>query len=138
VEKLLFIIYKEASAARFNEGQIENKKQSTFNVFDSIRQGLAHPFPTAAIHCVVASVNGLDSASTHDRAMVASRLWTAGIAAEYLPQSGTFTSLLRYYERNTNKLGALFSVSSFDFFSGTQFSLWFQPQFLTTIPSSVN
>jgi hypothetical protein len=109
------MLYKEASEVRFKEGQTESKKQSTSSVFDSIRQGLGHPFPVAAIHCVVASVNGLDSASIQDRAMVASRLWAAGIAAEYLPQSGTLTCLLRHHDRNSNKLGALSSVSTFDF-----------------------
>lgn len=109
------MMYKEASVVRFNEGQIESKKQSTSSIFDSIRQGLGHPFPVSAVHCVVASVNGLDSASIQDRAMVASRLWAAGIAAEYLPQSGTLTSLLRHHDRNSSKLGALSSVSSFAF-----------------------
>ena len=93
-----------------NEGHLEIKTQNPLNVFDSIRQGLAHPFPTTNLKCVIASVNGLDSPSTQDRATVASRLWAAGIPAEYLPQSGTFTTLLGHGDRDSNKLGSLSSV----------------------------
>ena len=116
VDKLVEMMYNEVSLARkdlrLSEGYLESKKQSPLNVFDSIRQGLAHPFPaTNTIKCFVASVNGLDSASTQDRATVASRLWAVGIPSEYLPQTGTFTSLLRHCDRDSNKLGSLASVS---------------------------
>lgn len=103
------LINNDATTARLSEGQ-EMKKQNTLSIFDNIRQGLAHPLPVT-IKCVVASVNGLDSASTQDRAMVAMLLWAAGIPAEYLPQSSTFTSLMQHCDRESNKLGAFSSVS---------------------------
>jgi hypothetical protein len=61
-----------------------------------LRQSLGHPLQYAEpIQCIVSSVHGMDTASTKERFLVASRLWQAGISAEYLPQSGVMLSLLK-------------------------------------------
>ena len=60
-----------------------------------LRQSLGHPLQfTPRIRVIVASVHGMDDASIQERFMVASRLWNAGISAEYLPQSGIALSLV--------------------------------------------
>lgn len=62
---------------------------------EALRLSLGHPLHFAAfMRVIVASVHGMDEASTPDRFLVASRLWNAGICAEYLPQSGVVLSLV--------------------------------------------
>ncbi len=62
-----------------------------------------------SVRCVVASVHGMDSASTPERFVVASRLWLEGISAEYLAQSGVMASLLKEH-REANRIGPGASV----------------------------
>lgn len=43
-----------------------------------IRQSLGHPFQySISVSCIVASPNGMDTASTRERFLVASRLWVS-------------------------------------------------------------
>jgi hypothetical protein len=62
---------------------------------DVLRRSLGHPLNYAeTVHCLVASVHGMDAASAPERFLVAARLWSEGVSAEYLPQSGVVLSLL--------------------------------------------
>ena len=45
---------------------------------------MGHPLPSAPIHCIVTSENGLDLASCAQRAKICSLLWSSGISCEYL------------------------------------------------------
>jgi serine/threonine protein kinase/histidyl-tRNA synthetase len=108
----------EALAGYFEGGgvpyQSTNAKPSIASVSETIRLGLAHPFPaSSSIQCVVASLNGLDSASINDRAEVASRLWIAGIATEFLPQGGALTNVIQASTHEIRRLGSLQTVSIF-------------------------
>mmetsp|Transcript_21174 Transcript_21174/g.25502 ORF Transcript_21174/g.25502 Transcript_21174/m.25502 type:complete len:293 (-) Transcript_21174:1262-2140(-) len=47
----------------------------------------------------------MDAASSAERLFVASRLWAAGISAEYIPQSGVMMNLLKQQREETNSLG---------------------------------
>lgn len=63
---------------------------------EALRKTLGHPFSfTKSVQCVIASVHGMDAASTPERFFVATKLWTEGISAEYLPQSNVMLSLLK-------------------------------------------
>lgn len=68
-----------------------------------LRRSLGHPLQfTPPIHVIVASVHGMDDASIQERFIVASRLWCAGIAAEYLPQSGIALSLVNRFSKESD------------------------------------
>jgi hypothetical protein len=66
------------------------------HAMDVLRASLGHPFTMMSSHplSIVSSVHGLDAASSAERFVVASRLWTDGISAEYLAHSGVMASLL--------------------------------------------
>lgn len=69
---------------------------SGHNDVQQMRKLLGHPLALSeTVHCVVASVHGMDAASTPERFQVACHLWWAGISAEYLPHSGIMLSLLK-------------------------------------------
>jgi hypothetical protein len=71
---------------------------------------LGHPLLLSnSVRCVVASIHGMDSASSAERFLVASHLWREGISAEYLPQSGVMASLLKE-QREEKRLGPGASV----------------------------
>ena len=73
---------------------------------ETIRKSLGHPINfVASVRCVVASIDGMDAASSAERLFVASRLWAAGISAEYIPQSGGMMNLLKQQREETNSLG---------------------------------
>lgn len=99
IGKLVELLYVDAnswdqSSDRWNE----RTQKSTLDRLgmDVIRHSLGHPLQYAeAVTCVIASVQGMDSASTRERFIVASTLWAQGISAEYLPQSGIMLSLLK-------------------------------------------
>lgn len=84
---------------------------SDSNGLDTLRQSLGHPLNfVRPISCIVASTNGMDAASCGDRLLVASELWSNGVSAEYLAQSGVMISLLKETSK-TESLGELASVS---------------------------
>jgi hypothetical protein len=63
---------------------------------DFLRRSLGHPLKMSqSVRCVVASPNGMDSASASERLLVAARLWADGISAEYMTQSGVMLSLIK-------------------------------------------
>jgi hypothetical protein len=67
-----------------------------------LRRSLGHPLHyVAPVRVVVASVHGLDEASTPERFMVASHLWNSGISAEYLPHSGFALSLVNRMHKDS-------------------------------------
>lgn len=86
-------IYVEAAL----ESRIELEHTSALTADSKIlRRALAVPFLTRpSVQCIVVSMNGFDSTSLPERAMVASHLWAKGISAEYIPHSGVIMSLLR-------------------------------------------
>eukprot|EP00550_Attheya_septentrionalis_P002446 CAMPEP_0198283486 /NCGR_PEP_ID=MMETSP1449-20131203/3055_1 /TAXON_ID=420275 /ORGANISM="Attheya septentrionalis, Strain CCMP2084" /LENGTH=1832 /DNA_ID=CAMNT_0043980097 /DNA_START=122 /DNA_END=5620 /DNA_ORIENTATION=+ len=81
-----------------------------------MRKSLGHPLPSwHAIKCVVAGANGMDCESSSERAVVAARLWAAGIAAEYVPQSGVIMGLLQQQKgKESPILGTVASEWSLD------------------------
>jgi len=102
---------REALAGHLDGAQV-NVKHSFSSVIETIRLGLAHPFPNAKfVQCIVVSTNGFDSASIKERAIVASKLWRAGIPTEFLPQGSVFLNVLEQPSQESDKLGALASVS---------------------------
>jgi histidyl-tRNA synthetase len=86
-------IYVEAAL----ESRIELEHTSALTADSKVlRRALAVPFLTRpSVQCIVVSMNGFDSTSLPERAMVASHLWAKGISAEYIPHSGVILSLLR-------------------------------------------
>lgn len=101
IGKLVELLYLDAASSNrrsstdtWNElAQMSSMNKQTV---DLMRQSLGHPLQYAeSVTAVVASVHGMDSASTRERFVVACRLWAEGISAEYLPQSGIMLSLLK-------------------------------------------
>lgn len=98
VGKLVELIYATAAVSGpkdlSNEGW--NVSETDKQGVDVLRRYLGHPLDyIESVKCVVVSVHGMDAASAAERFVVASRLWMAGISAEYLPQSGVMLSLLK-------------------------------------------
>ena len=95
VGKMVEHIYHDAadSEKRQNQSFIENLKRS-----------MGHPLPSAPIHCIVTSENGLDLASCAQRAKICALLWSSGISCEYLAQSGVMMSLLRHLSSNQSTI----------------------------------
>ena len=90
VGKLIELVYVNAV--------LENEKLniSSQNDINQLRRLLGHPLGYSdSVHCVVASIHGMDAASVPERLQVARTLWSAGISAEYLPHSGVMISLLK-------------------------------------------
>lgn len=64
---------------------------------ESIRRSLGHPLAVySCVQCMIVGMNGFDSETLQTRAAVAARLWSEDISAEYVPQSGVMTSLLKH------------------------------------------
>jgi hypothetical protein len=69
---------------------------SGHNDVTHMRNLLGHPLSYAdSVRVIVASVHGLDAASSPQRFQVARLLWSSGISAEYLHHSGLMLSLLK-------------------------------------------
>ena len=69
-----------------------------------LRKSLGHPLAfERSVQCVVASMHGMDAASAPERFYVASRLWTEGVSAEYLTQSGVLLSLLKRAQNDADE-----------------------------------
>lgn len=96
VGKLIELIYLDASLANHTSQDVINSIEIDNAGLEILRQSLGHPLQFCTpVQCIVASVNGLDSASARDRFFVASWLWAEGISAEYLPHSGVMLSLVK-------------------------------------------
>ena len=112
VGKLIERAYSEAILSRNESYSTEQGRLTTTLGIEALRKSLGHPLLSLhPIRCIVASTNGMDAESLGDRAIVASVLWSAGIATEYLPQSGVMMSLVRKSGAELTKMGALASVS---------------------------
>lgn len=93
VGRLVAQKYVEAalSSRRENDHMLSLTSES-----DVLRRVLAHPFPPSpSVKCIIVGMNGFDSASLSERAVVAAHLWSEGISAEYIPHSGVMLSLLK-------------------------------------------
>ena len=91
VGKLVELAYVHAMYE--NEFQTDTSSQ---NDVVPMRKLLGHPLSySESVCCIVASVHGMDAASTPERFQVARLLWSAGISSEYLPHSGIMLSLLK-------------------------------------------
>lgn len=120
VGKLVELLYVDASLSNpSNRNEISLALDSTKFTFnrngmDVLRASLGHPLNTYpySARCVVSSVHGLDSASSPDRFMVASRLWIEGISAEYLAQSGVMASILKRQREESRGIDASVSKAS--------------------------
>jgi len=99
VGKMVELVYLEASCTQNNNERWNELAQRS--AFDSqsielVRHSLGHPLQySETVHCLVVSVHGMDAGSIKERFLVASRLWSEGVSAEYLPQSGVILSLLK-------------------------------------------
>ena len=92
VGKLVKKIYESATVTSHADGSID----VSFCEIPQMRKLLGHPWNNAnSVDVVVASAQGMDSSFLRERFDIASRLWTEGVAAEYLAQSGVMLSLLK-------------------------------------------
>ena len=110
IGKLVELLYLDAALAcrtKFSDGSSSDLLQSAGadkHCMDILRQSLGHPLQSAlSIRVLVASVHGMDAASTPERFLVASQLWTNGISAEYLPHSGVVLSLIKRMSGETDE-----------------------------------
>lgn len=101
--------YLQASSTRMpflnsETNQTTPKWASQSSGIENIRKSLGHPLPSSyPVCCIIASGNGMDAASLSERIVVAAHLWSQGISAEYVPQSGVMMSLLRKKNVDPNK-----------------------------------
>jgi len=95
VDRLVEQAYAEASTlARIESDKVKNGSPSS--ELESVRRSLGHPSSMfSGVQCIVVGMNGFDSETLSTRAAVASYLWSEGISAEYVPQSGVMMSLLQ-------------------------------------------
>lgn len=94
-------VYVEAAF----KSRIESEKtRSLTSDTEILRRVLAVPYISqqGSVQCLVVGTNGFDPASLPERAMVASRLWMAGIRTEFIPQSAVMMSLLKRSETETS------------------------------------
>lgn len=106
--------YVEASNCAETEA-LASKVTSNADI-ESIRKSLGHPFQVfPSVQCVIVGTNGFDTESLLSRAMVATKLWSDGISAEYVAQSGVMLSLLKHNIVN-HGLTSYISVSQIYFY----------------------
>lgn len=111
VGKLVELVYLDAACCNKTAidlwNELSQKSSLDKQGIDILRQSLGHPFEFAeSITVIVCSAHGMDSASTSERLVVASRLWAQGISAEYLPQSGIMLSILKRIRGDEPSSGA--------------------------------
>jgi hypothetical protein len=93
IGKFVELVYVDSALLDPEEASGDN---STTNEIQQMRKMLGHPLSFAeSVHCIIASVHGMDNSSVPERFLVACRLWANGVSAEYLPQSGVMLSLLK-------------------------------------------
>lgn len=110
IGKLVELAYVEASVGDQGEKEVTDLSQK-FSLgrhgIDFLRKSLGHPLKiSSSVRCVVASPHGMDSSSSSERLLVAARLWTEGISAEYVPQSGVMLSILKRIKEESNGDGS--------------------------------
>jgi hypothetical protein len=114
IGNIVELIYRAAALSSQN-ATAETTRNSSSDVttwsgaekysIELLRRSLGHPLHfTPHIRVIVASVHGMDDASIPERFFIASRLWNAGIAAEYLPQSGVALSLINRLNKDSDDL----------------------------------
>lgn len=86
---------------------LESLDSGSSESIEAIRASLGHPlsFMPQPTQCIVTSAHGLCAGSIPERFSVASKLWAAGISAEYLAQSGVLASLLKQQREEAQGLG---------------------------------
>lgn len=95
IGKLVEIIYLDASFCVKREPENQAGGDAEEAVI-SLRRGLGFPFEYGkTVHCIVASMNGMEVETMRERFSVAARLWSEGVSAEYFPQSNVMLSLLK-------------------------------------------
>ena len=96
VGKLVELLYYEATVVDHGDNSSLDVSQMERHGIDFLRRTLGHPLKmSSSVQCIVASPNGMDSSSSSERFLVAAHLWSEGISAEYMPQSGVMLSLLK-------------------------------------------
>jgi hypothetical protein len=122
IGKLVELVYLDAMRCGTNNtggggGSVSDTTKLSLDRhgMDVLRASLGHPFTMMSNHplSIVSSVHGLDAASSAERFVVASRLWTDGISAEYLAQSGVMASLLTQHREEAHGSGTSVSGISF-------------------------
>ena len=92
VGKLVELLYVNAAMDNI-DGLNET---SSISDISQMRKLLGHPLGNAkSVDVVIASSHGMDSLSLEERFLVATILWSEGVAAEYLAHSGVMLSLLK-------------------------------------------
>ena len=67
---------------------------STFPVASNLQTCFGYTLPKVQpCKVLIASANGMDSTSAGERALVAAKLWKAGVACDYLPNTGVVAGL---------------------------------------------
>ena len=113
--RLMQLTYIEAAVSESNKSITREKWDADSNGIEPVRSSLDHPLDSiSSVSCVIASVHGMDSESAPERFIVASKLWSHGISAEYLPQSGVMISLLKQSRHRSEALGSQASDWSLD------------------------
>jgi len=104
VGKMIDCLYYDA----FQHDEVQlGKKRPGQSFLDCIRQNVGLPFLDRAtyVNCIITSENGFDLSTFSERAAVASLLWSAGIPAEYQPQSSVMMTLLKHFSTEHIKSG---------------------------------
>lgn len=95
VGKIVELLYLDSTLSEHDD-LLVTTSSSDKQAVDIVRNSLGHPLQFgSSISVLVTSIHGLDAETTGDRFLVASRLWSEGIGAEYLPHSGVVLSLVR-------------------------------------------
>lgn len=104
VGKMIDCLYYDA--VQHDEVQL-GKKRPGQSFLDCIRQNVGLPFLDRAtyVNCIITSENGFDLSTFSERAAVAALLWSAGIPAEYQPQSSVMMTLLKHFATEHIKSG---------------------------------
>lgn len=103
VGKFVELIYLDAALR--GRRLTRNNNELDGSSKEALRKLTGHPFNfTKSVKVIVTSVNGMDAASTPERFLVASKLWSEGISAEYLPQSSVMLSLLKHESLESNEV----------------------------------
>lgn len=115
IGRFVELAYVDAALAKIDSGALDqlNTSESDAQAMDILRKSLGHPLSLAqTVRCIVTGFHGMDAACAPDRLLVASRLWAAGISAEYIAQSGVMISLFKRYRESSEAVGDRSAVSS--------------------------
>lgn len=94
----------DSNGNKLNANDLVQRSSMDIEGLGNLRRCLGHPFSfEKSVQCVVASMHGMDSQSVPERFLVAARLWTEGISAEYLPHGGFMLSLIKRLQNDTEE-----------------------------------